>query len=798
MRKWTLLSMLLGLMLTLMVGSAQATLIDERPRLAEYYPEDTLAYLTMRTDAGYIETLDAVLGQVNENIGGDIIPPDLSVADLLDFATLNFLGTDFDSSIGAWLGDQAAIGLLSLDMTHNEPDALAAIEVTDRTAAVEFLGAAFPSWTATDEDDYTLFKTSGMDVGLVSNDVMLIGNQTQRAYEGYEVSLAEADSLHTVTATLPADNYNIFAYLNSVEINTQSAAMMEAQMEMLGFELPAEIADLMTAGSPTSYSGFGFTILDGRSLVLDVVSVAEQQGLNSALAGADVKQDPVNLDFAAHIPSNAQFVMLDNGLSTDFQSVIELLNLLAPLANELIHLSVDIAVDFGDSNNMDEKEQMALDLLNMINISGINVGGILVNYVNQLYAGFTGLNFQKEVIGWMSGDYSLHLSLINVESDLIISLDGGMNVENTNPEAAAYMLERLTQAANLYRLENNTESIGNGQALVVPALLRAIAPLLVDDPEIVINTPELDFLVGLDDKILTSASRPSAEAALNPTEGETLLNQEAFSYAVDNLILEDSILVWYIGLPPLVKTLHSMDTLIPQQELNQIVFALGQVESLTMSGNLPSNEAMMIRFTVTLPTEPPVLSSTTGIVSSETLARYINVPQDITEEGFPVLGDLDAPIVVEGYLSFGCPHCFNFNQQAMDTLIEMTSAGEIAYIYKPIAAGPMDNIPAANNAAMCVVASDVFWPYHDTLYSMQETHTAFIDGDLIEMAMELGVDSEALAACLSTEGTALSDLALTQFREAGGTGTPTFVVNDERVDGGSLEALLAAIEQAGS
>jgi protein-disulfide isomerase len=88
---------------------------------------------------------------------------------------------------------------------------------------------------------------------------------------------------------------------------------------------------------------------------------------------------------------------------------------------------------------------------------------------------------------------------------------------------------------------------------------------------------------------------------------------------------------------------------------------------------------------------------------------------------------------------------------------------------------------AAHEAARCAGAAGKYWPYHDRLFAAQP---AFRRADLLGYAAELGLDRDAFARCLDERRFAADvDRDIEQAQALGITGTPTFLVNGQRVVG---------------
>ena len=191
---------------------------------------------------------------------------------------------------------------------------------------------------------------------------------------------------------------------------------------------------------------------------------------------------------------------------------------------------------------------------------------------------------------------------------------------------------------------------------------------------------------------------------------------------------------------------------------------------------------------------------TEATVSQETLDRYAGIPQSIDEEGFPVLGNPDAPIKVVEYASFDCPHCGEFYQTVTPSLVERARAGEISFTYVPLyGTGGIRNGEGAARAAICAGNQDAFWTYQGTLFTWQTTYgNQAFDGNRLETgASNLGLDVGAWNSCLRSEATSslLVDANAAANRLEGFTGTPTITI-DGTIVTPELNAINTAIQTA--
>lgn len=153
---------------------------------------------------------------------------------------------------------------------------------------------------------------------------------------------------------------------------------------------------------------------------------------------------------------------------------------------------------------------------------------------------------------------------------------------------------------------------------------------------------------------------------------------------------------------------------------------------------------------------------------------------EIPTEGFPSLGPADAPITVVEFSDFQCPFCRRWHDQTYEPLLA-AYPGQIRIVYRhlPLVSIHPDAFSAAE-AAMCAGDQNVFWQYHDKLFSSESLGNAVYE----QYARELSLDIPKFADCMTEhkfEGAiqADSDFAL----NLGVSSTPTFFVNGLAVVG---------------
>ncbi len=148
------------------------------------------------------------------------------------------------------------------------------------------------------------------------------------------------------------------------------------------------------------------------------------------------------------------------------------------------------------------------------------------------------------------------------------------------------------------------------------------------------------------------------------------------------------------------------------------------------------------------------------------------------------MGDPNAPVVIEEFSDFQCAFCRQFFLETEKPLIEQyVSTGKVFYIYRTLGSwlGPGSQYSA--EAAYCAGDQDMFWEYHDALFTNQG-RMEFSPQNLIRLADDLGMDLNEFGTCVeSYKYREQVKQDLTDGISAGVRGTPSFLINGKLVIG---------------
>ena len=237
-----------------------------------------------------------------------------------------------------------------------------------------------------------------------------------------------------------------------------------------------------------------------------------------------------------------------------------------------------------------------------------------------VFAGFTGLNLEDDIIDWMTADYAIGARVLPVNGPLTVSLDAAL-VTTATDERAADVVTHLTEAAESFDLSYETESIGAGEALVMPYIMPFLLQSALDLPPEVVDNDALDLMVAADDEVFAMGSRPGVNFALTG-DGDSLRDNPVFAYA-ETVFLDDATTVLYISPTDIAAALPALaEAFAPfasPNEVEGVQALLAQVESLTISASTPDDASAILRLTLTLPQDVPYTFPEPEIGSVETV-----------------------------------------------------------------------------------------------------------------------------------------------------------------------------------
>lgn len=194
-----------------------------------------------------------------------------------------------------------------------------------------------------------------------------------------------------------------------------------------------------------------------------------------------------------------------------------------------------------------------------------------------------------------------------------------------------------------------------------------------------------------------------------------------------------------------------------------------------------------------------------------------------TPDGGYLMGNPKAPITLIEYGSLSCPHCAKFAQESFQELTgKFVSSGRVSYEYRSFAIHPQD-VPLTM-LARCG-GTDAFFPLTEQIYTNFDAMNAPLEDKAVQdkanaaaalpspqrfvaladalgytqFFAQRGISADQAHACLSNAATATQIANFAQkYGDAGINGTPTLVVNGNKVDSTSWADTRKALMAAGA
>lgn len=196
------------------------------------------------------------------------------------------------------------------------------------------------------------------------------------------------------------------------------------------------------------------------------------------------------------------------------------------------------------------------------------------------------------------------------------------------------------------------------------------------------------------------------------------------------------------------------------------------------------------------------------VVANQPEPVSAEVYEDMPAEwvGRRVLGNPDAPVVLQAWEDFLCPACSQWNRTVKPQLMENYIAQEggvaggqvrLEFHHFPLS-GHEPGTSLAAQASECAADQGMFWAYHDRLFAAtNEGQPAFTIERLTRYADDLGLDTNQFSQCLINQeyfdevrGSASEAIAL------GLNSTPSVIVNGQLMENPfDYQALTAEIRR---
>ena len=165
-----------------------------------------------------------------------------------------------------------------------------------------------------------------------------------------------------------------------------------------------------------------------------------------------------------------------------------------------------------------------------------------------------------------------------------------------------------------------------------------------------------------------------------------------------------------------------------------------------------------------------------------------------------IKGAPNAPVTLIEYGDFQCPACRSYFPLVKQ--IEADYGESVSIIYRNFPLNTIHpNAQEGSQAAEAAGLQDKFWEMHDMLFIRQDEWSPLRNPKerLAEYAQELGLDREKFLSDYESKSVKRKiekDQSL--GRRQGASGTPTFILNEQKIEPRSYEEFAQLLEQAGA
>lgn len=193
----------------------------------------------------------------------------------------------------------------------------------------------------------------------------------------------------------------------------------------------------------------------------------------------------------------------------------------------------------------------------------------------------------------------------------------------------------------------------------------------------------------------------------------------------------------------------------------------------------------------------------------------------VSESDGYVLGNPDAPLKLVEYASHTCGGCAAFAAQAKTGIKEYVATGVVSFEQRNLVRDPIDltvaTLVRCGAKENMQVLSDEAWGFLPQIFENVQSNGAAYEAaadapldqrffmiaqaaGLIDFFAARGLSADQQRACLSDSATieAIADNSAAQGKELDIQATPTFILNDRKLDTLGWEELEATLQRAGA
>lgn len=194
-----------------------------------------------------------------------------------------------------------------------------------------------------------------------------------------------------------------------------------------------------------------------------------------------------------------------------------------------------------------------------------------------------------------------------------------------------------------------------------------------------------------------------------------------------------------------------------------------------------------------------------------------------TEAGGYKMGNPNAKLQLLEYGAITCPGCAQFSIQSAEELSQIVNTGVVAFEFRPFLVHGVQDMPGFL-LAQCS-GPDAFFPLIDQMFAEQQSWLGRMSGiteaeqqslakaspaeistflgtkmGLVEFVKSRGISEDQAKSCLADSKAIDGLVALTEkgTKDDGVTGTPFFLLNGAKLDGGSWAQVKNKLVEAGA
>ncbi|HVO72085.1 MAG TPA: thioredoxin domain-containing protein [Aggregatilineaceae bacterium] len=158
------------------------------------------------------------------------------------------------------------------------------------------------------------------------------------------------------------------------------------------------------------------------------------------------------------------------------------------------------------------------------------------------------------------------------------------------------------------------------------------------------------------------------------------------------------------------------------------------------------------------------------------------VVRGFTANGFPFIGDPNAPIHILVVADYSCSHCNDYHTSDLERILHdfvLTGKATLESVLTTGTGGQYSD--TATQAALCAGEQGAFWEMSDELYRLSRSmgvQTAYSLTQIRQSAQDMGLDGDTLVTCVASNRYANFMTNFQTFaNDHGVTGTPTVLVS---------------------